>query len=171
MGKNNANFNGEKNPNYRHGFCKDKDKYTFYNTWLCMKKRCLNKNNPKYYRYGGRGIKICEEWLSIENFAKWSLNNGWKKNLTIDRIDNDGNYEPSNCRWVSVSENSRNKKSTKINFFQAENIRERLKNGEKEHSLAKEFNVVDGTIWFIKNNFTHVGEGECTKKLKNRLKI
>lgn len=70
--------------------------------------RCTNKNNPKFALYGGRGIKVCGEWLnSFESFYNWSIKNGFKKGLTIDRIDPDGNYEPSNCRYITLAENSR----------------------------------------------------------------
>jgi len=75
--------------------------------WDGMKARCLNKNRPAYKNYGGRGIKVCEEWQSdYLAFKAWALANGYADNLTIDRIDNDGNYEPSNCQWLSKSENS-----------------------------------------------------------------
>lgn len=139
-----------------------------YNSWQNMKSRCLRKSHPKYHRYGGRGIKICPEWIDIQGFYEWSLENGWQPGLTLDRIDNNGDYSPSNCRWVSVSENSRDKSTTKITFEQAKHIRERAANGECEKELAEEHGVVHGTIWFIVNNFTHVEEGKCTRKIKQR---
>lgn len=76
-----------------------------------MKRRCLNPNDSDYYNYGGRGIKICDEWLEdVENFIQWSLENGYANTLTIDRIDSNGNYEPDNCRWATYKVQNRNKR-------------------------------------------------------------
>ena len=70
--------------------------------------RCYNENNPYYKNYGGRGIKVCEEWLNdLLAFFEWAIRNGWKKGLSIDRIDNDGDYTPENCQFITISENSR----------------------------------------------------------------
>ena len=162
---------GIKNPNYKTGLKIKGSKETgIYNSWMNMKQRCDNKKNPKYVRYGGRGIKVCQEWYDIHNFYEWAKKSGWFEGASIDRINNDGNYCPENCRWISMSENSRKKRTTKISFEQAKIIRERLDNGENENQLAKEYGVVHGTIWFIKNRFTHVDENKCSEKLKSRKK-
>ena len=90
-----------------------------YNIWKCMKERCYYKKHEYYEYYGGRGIIICEEWK--ENFVafyNWAINNGYKSSLTIDRINNDGNYEPSNCRWVDKIEQSNNKRSNVMIEYQ-----------------------------------------------------
>lgn len=85
-----------------------------YKIWQGMKGRCNRPNDARYARYGGRGIKVCDEWLhDFSAFYEWAQANGYKEDLTIDRIDNDGNYEPRNCRWVGVKEQSRNR-STNI---------------------------------------------------------
>lgn len=163
MGSNGKNIRGVKNPNYKTGLAIAGKRSSLYTSWQNMKSRCLRNTNPKYKRYGGRGISICEDWLSIQGFANWAYANGWEEGLQIDRIDNDGNYEPSNCRWVTASENARKKSTTKISFDEAKEIRRRIDSGENEFAIAKEFNVQHGTIWFIKNNFTHVAAGEHTK--------
>ena len=85
-----------------------------WNVFYGMKKRCLNPLSHGYENYGGRGIKVCDEWLSdFMNFRAWSLCHGFANNLTIDRIDVDGNYSPDNCRWITVAEQNRNKTTTK----------------------------------------------------------
>lgn len=84
-------------------------RYTrLYRTWINMKQRCTNPKEMHYKRYGGRGIKICDEWInSFKSFYSWAINSGYKDSLTIDRKDNDGNYEPNNCRWITNAENAR----------------------------------------------------------------
>lgn len=81
---------------------------------LSMKRRCYDKNCKEYKYYGARGIKICEEWLGKkgrENFVAWAIENGYKPGLSIDRIDVNGDYEPGNCRWVTLSEQSKNRRT------------------------------------------------------------
>ena len=98
--------------NYKHGFHKTSE----YRSWQHMKARCMNPNNHNYKYYGGRGITIYEKWInSFENF----INDMGKKpnDYSIDRIDNNGNYEPSNCRWADKEtqiKNRRNYKKIKI---------------------------------------------------------
>lgn len=166
MGRNYSDVKGNKNPNYSTGFCVGRDRPSFYNSWQNLKARCGNPNHPKYYRYGGRGIAVCPEWLDIKGFSEWAFSSGWKEGLTIDRIDIDGNYCPENCRWVTQADNSRRKSTTKITLEQAAEIRKRHAEGACEYELAREYNVVHGTIWFVVNRITHIDEGECSVKVK-----
>lgn len=86
-----------------------------YRIWQNMKSRCYYKQNNRYRSYGARGIKVCNEWQhDFQAFYNWAMNNNYKDNLTIDRIDVDGDYEPSNCKWSTNLEQARNKRSTKI---------------------------------------------------------
>src|SRR5260221_10841859 len=73
-----------------------------------MKDRCYNKYSKNYHTYGGKGVSIFGEWFDFINFKKWSLENGYKEGLSLDRINVDGNYCPENCRWVTRSQNSKN---------------------------------------------------------------
>ena len=77
-----------------------------------MKRRCNRSSCQEFKSYGGRGITICPEWLDFKTFALWAFDSGYTDNLSIDRIDNDGNYEPSNCRWTSSKIQMRNKRNT-----------------------------------------------------------
>lgn len=77
--------------------------------WRTMIARCCNPSYNKYVSYGAKGIKVCDEWKDFRSFKDWSLNNGYNDNLTIDRIDNEKGYSPSNCRWVTMKQQNRNK--------------------------------------------------------------
>jgi len=78
-----------------------------YKIWGYMKDRCYNKNKSNYHRYGGRGIKMCQDWRDDpQSFISWALSNGYKEGLSIDRINNDDDYKPSNCQFISQAENS-----------------------------------------------------------------
>lgn len=86
--------------------------------WESMHERCEYEKHPHYNSYGGRGVVVCDEWSSYLPFAKWAKQNGYKKDLTIDRIDNDGNYEPQNCRWATVKEQQNNKRTNRMVNYQ-----------------------------------------------------
>jgi hypothetical protein len=89
-----------------------------YNIWCSMKARCNVPNSSAYKDYGGRGITICREWQNdFQAFYDWAIANGYAENLSIDRIDADGNYEPSNCRWTSMKKQENNRRNNRIVVF------------------------------------------------------
>ena len=85
-----------------------------YSIWVNMRNRCSNPENKSFAYYGGRGISVCDEWNEFLNFEKWAIQNGFEENLTLDRIDVNGNYEPENCRWISRKEQMRNTRSNHL---------------------------------------------------------
>ena len=113
---------------------------TLYNVWIGMKQRCNNQNNSHYYRYGARGIRLCDEWNNnYESFYEWAVNNGYEYGKQIDRKDNDKGYYPENCRFVTQTENANNKSTT---------IRCSI-NGEERplKELCKEYNINYYTVY------------------------
>ena len=95
-----------------------KSKTRLYRIWSHMKSRCGNESSDSYSCYGGRGIIVCDEWLnSFEMFYEWAVNNGYSDNLSIDRMDVNGNYEPSNCRWTTMKVQSNNRRTNRIISF------------------------------------------------------
>ena len=128
-------------PLYNIGFAKTKHngrKDRLYAIWSSIKQRCCNEGDKSYKNYGGRGIKMCNEWLDYSNFRDWAYNNGYDKNAqtnkcTIDRIDNNGNYEPDNCRWVDRKEQNKNKRNNHLITFNNET--KTLLEWAKEYSI------------------------------------
>jgi len=112
-----------------------------YNIWSAMKSRCYNNTYKYYAYYGGRGISICDEWkLNYMEFRKWAIENGYSNGLTIDRIDNNGNYSPSNCRWATRSEQSENRRNNIFINFDGQT-----------YTLTKWsriFGIPDNTMWY-----------------------
>ena len=106
---------GKDNNNYKAGFAMNKKLYWVY---YAMLQRCYHKSCSRYFRYGGRGIVVCDEWRNDNTaFYRWALANGYREGLTLDRIDNDGDYTPDNCRWVSVkTQNSNTSKCVYITY-------------------------------------------------------
>lgn len=97
-------------------------KVRLYKTWCNMKTRCLNKNNKNFKNYGGRGIKICQEWLEYPNFKKWALENGYDDKLTIERINVNGDYCPENCKFASYQEQANNKRKTLFYTYKGQSV-------------------------------------------------
>lgn len=130
--------------NYKHG-----ESFTnLYQVWANMKYRCLNTNSQAYKNYGGRGITICDEWLEFTPFRDWALNNNYQEGLEIDRIDNNGNYEPSNCKWSTYKENTRHRRGQKIKNMEEANEIRYLYATEKyiQKELAKMYGVTQTMI-------------------------
>lgn len=117
--------NDKKYNYYVHGDSKS----SLYRIWTGMKQRCYNPNNPDYYLYGARGITVCDEWKDdYPAFKEWAIANEYEEEVnhryesTIDRIDPNGNYEPSNCRWVSAKTQMRNRRCTVMCYYNGELI-------------------------------------------------
>lgn len=135
----------KKNKDGRVSICKYC--HILYTAWRHMKARCHNKNHQNYHRYGGRGITVCDEWQSYLKFKEWALNNDWKKGLELDRIDNNGNYEPSNCQFTTHIKQMRNREVITLNEDLVVEIRQHLKdNILYQREIAKLYNVNTSTI-------------------------
>ena len=109
---------GNKN-SIKHGLSNTR----FHRIWHSMYCRCYYSSTNQYKNYGGKGIKVCEEWKHIEgfiNFYNWAMSNGYREDLTLDRIDNDKNYCPQNCRWVTYKQQCRNKTNNVYYTFKGE---------------------------------------------------
>lgn len=117
--------------NRKHGKIPKK----LYRVWEGMHERCRDVKNASYPRYGGRGITVCPEWKDYIVFRDWALKNGYKEGVSIDRIDNDGNYEPSNCRWVELSIQSQNKRNNRYITINGETLT--YSGWEKKFGLAR----------------------------------
>ena len=132
-----------------HGMCETSE----YGAWCNIKNRCYNKKNKKYEYYGGRGISVCDRWLN--SFTAFFEDMGPKPfpEAQIDRIDNDGNYEPGNCRWATHTENIRNSSGAKLTMRKAEEIRKLYKKGR---ILLRELAIIYGvhisTIGYVVEN-------------------
>lgn len=104
--------------------------HPLYQVWNNMKRRCYDKSNKSYCRYGGRGITVCDEWLSdFKPFYDWAISNGYQKGLTVDRKNNNGNYHPLNCRFATPKMQARNTRQTKLTEQRAKHIRILYKGG------------------------------------------
>lgn len=133
----------------KHGEGHD-NKTKLYRVWSGMFDRCYRENNPSFHRYGGRGISVCSEWREYLVFKKFALENGYVEGLSIDRIDNDGNYEPTNIRFVPMKDNVRNRNATKLSKEKAMSIKEEYsKGGISQKALGEKYNVTQGCVGFI----------------------
>lgn len=103
-------------------FVKHRDSNSrLYRIWTNMKTRCFNVNSPKYKVYGAKGITVCNDWrFNYSEFKNWSLKNGYSDDLTLDRVNVRGNYEPSNCRWVTIKEQENNRTNNRLLTYKGE---------------------------------------------------
>lgn len=126
--------------------------HPMYNMWAKMKDRCCNEKNKSFKDYGGRGIVVCERWR--DSFKSFIADMGERPTIKheIDRIDNDGNYQPGNCRWVLRLENARNKSTNKLNCTDVSAIKKALIAGEKQTDLARQFGVTKYAIHDVSRN-------------------
>ena len=118
-----------------------------YRAWIALRVRCWNVSNPDFKYYGGRGIKVCARWQY--SFANFLADMGKRPTTkhSLDRINNDGNYEPDNCRWATWTEQLRNRSDSKLSDKNAQEIRSRHKNsGVCQRDLAHEFGVTQSMI-------------------------
>lgn len=126
-----------------------------YNIWSNMKGRCYNENSEDYKDYGGRGIRVCQEWLDdFMNFYNWAMASGYANNLTIDRIDVNGDYRPENCRWITNEEQQTNKTTTRYIEFNGK--RQSLAEWSRElnipyHTISQRINRLN---WSIEKSLT-----------------
>ena len=122
----------------------NKSNTRLYRIWNGMKTRCYHTCHDSYKNYGGRGIKICKEWYGdFEVFEEWAVLNGYNDTLSIDRIDNDGDYCPENCRWVSVSQQSSNKRPRQYRAYkrsyiwEIDGVKKSMVDWCKEYGLSR----------------------------------
>ena len=111
-----------------------------YGIWLNMRRRCADSKQPNFSNYGGKGITVCDEWNgSYKEFYNWAIANGYSDDLTLDRIDNKGNYEPSNCRWATWKEQQNNRSYNNLLTY----------NGKTQNvkQWAEEFGINYKTLW------------------------
>ncbi len=140
----------------KHGDNKTGNTTRLYNIWSNMIQRCENKNNSSYFKYGKKGVKVCNEWKDYSNFKEWALQNNYTDELTIDRINSNGNYQSNNCQWITHFENSRKdgtrksfgkNKHIKLSEKDVEEIILKCKNKESTHQeIANEYSVSRGHI-------------------------
>ena len=129
----------------KHG---DSKKTRLYAIWAAMKRRCYNPNCDPYKYYGGKGIKVCDEWLEYDKFREWALSNGYAEDLSIDRIDSNGNYEPGNCQWITMQENRLRAKRLPLDI--KEKVIEMLRRKASGLAIIRECHVSRPTISRIK---------------------
>lgn len=136
----------KKGVNTIHGFAKNGCREKLYSVWAGIHQRCDNPHNTAYHNYGGRGIVMCSQWReSYPCFREWAYQNGYEEGLQIDRINNDGNYEPSNCRFVSPTTNAQNRRVQKSNTSGYSGVEYRAKQNDYRVTIS------------VNNSHQHIG--------------
>ena len=133
-----------------HGQSKTK----LYKLWAGMKARCLIPSAQHYEYYGGRGVQVSSEWLDYLPFAAWARSSGYTEGLEIDRLDNDGHYEPGNCRFVTHQINSQKRSNSKCNLAIARQIKHLLGERCGIYEISSQLNVPYMVIWHISKGNT-----------------
>lgn len=152
----------------KYGVKHGKRNTRLYVVWISMKQRCLNPKNKDYCKYGKRGIKVCDEWINdFMSFYNWAMENGYDENapkgkFTVDRIDNNGNYGPSNCRLTTIKGQSNNRRNNRIINYNGENVTLTM--------LAEKYNINPSTFndrlergWTIEQALTISTKGHNRK--------
>ena len=142
-------YNNTFGKNFKHGYSRDKKRNRLHVIWDGMRQRCDKPDNRDYHNYGGRGIKICNEWMKFKSFQKWAMRNGYKKNLTIERKDVNLGYSPENCIWIPKKEQSRNRRSNSRFLIDGEWILQKdlaIKLGVSESKIKAM--AIDGRLKF-----------------------
>lgn len=124
-------------------------KEPWYNSYRCMHSRCYREKDPSYKYYGGRGIKVCDEWKDIANFENWVKEHPYFEGATLDRIDSDGDYSPDNCRWATMREQDNNRRNTIIVTW----------NGET-HSLSEWSSIIGINKSTLSNRYWRGDRGD-----------
>ncbi len=129
--------------------------HPLFGVWTDMKTRCYNRNCKDYKNYGGRGIKICKEWLDdFKSFYNWAIKSGHKKGFEIDRRINNGDYEPLNCRFVTSAVNNQNRRNNKVTMQIANHIRDMNMSNVSRKDIRELYQVSKTTVYNILNNNT-----------------
>jgi hypothetical protein len=151
-----------------HSLCLNYSRHPLYSIYWNMKTRCYNASEHNFPYYQGKGIKLCDEWLaSVRSFYDWAISNGWKKGLSIDRIDSNKNYCPENCCFITTSENSRKRilergfppgpgRNRKFNDDIICGIRKLLLDGIEGATIARKFNVSNKTVYKIRDKKIYI---------------
>lgn len=150
-----------------HGSAHRGKKARLYKIWCKIKERCNNPNSSRYAFYGARGVRMCEQWEEYKEFEEWAVSNGYSENLEIDRKNFTGDYSPTNCRWVTQTENKRNRRTSKLSMEKARVIRAKNPQYKSEmRALAAEYGVTINTIYSVVRNKTWK-EGKEVQEVTN----